>query len=253
MEFEYEQLISRLKDKDVCVTKYGDSIYSNLWYCDNKNKLCITFTPRGGCSISFQQYLDLLGLLNDGLNYNSFIHEYRVRVFDINVKCDDINILVNKKYTFVKFIMNPYIRAVSIYRAQTSHNLSFRKYLIELVNNKIYYFNDNDKYHYLPQYIDGEENIITKYVKIDKNETFKITLFDGTLYNLDVNKYSSCHHGYKNIDNITFCGDLPKNIVNSNLPKSYKYFYDDEIKKMVESFYKKDIEHYGYSFNDFVL
>jgi hypothetical protein len=149
--------------------------------------------------------------------------------------------------------MNPYIRAVSIYRAQTSHNLSFRKYLIELVNNKIYYFNDNDKYHYLPQYIDGEENIITKYVKIDKNETFKITLFDGTLYNLDVNKYSSCHHGYKNIDNITFCGDLPKNIVNSNLPKSYKYFYDDEIKKMVESFYKKDIEHYGYSFNDFVL
>ena len=46
------------------------------------------------------------------------------------------------------------------------------------LNNQIDYFNDNDKYHYHPQYIDGEENIITKYIKIDKNETFKIKLFD---------------------------------------------------------------------------
>jgi hypothetical protein len=147
--------------------------------------------------------------------------------------------------------MNPYIRAVSIYRAQTSHNLSFRKYLIELVNNKIDYFNDNDKFHLTQQYIDKEENIITKYIKIDKNEKFQITLFDNTKYILDVNRYSSVHHGKKNKDNETFCGDLPKNIVNNNLPKSYKYFYDDEIRKMVETFYKKDIEHYDYSFDDF--
>ena len=67
-------------------------------------------------------------------------------------------------------------------------------------------------------------------------------MFDGTLYNLDVNKYSSEHHGIKNINNVQFCGDLPK---------SYKYFYDDEIKKMIETFYEKDIQQYGYSFDDF--
>lgn len=33
-------------------------------------------------------------------------------------------------------------------------------------------FNNNDKYHYHQQYIPGEEQIITKYIKIDKNETF---------------------------------------------------------------------------------
>jgi len=246
-----EDLICNVKKKDVCVTNYGNSAYSGLWYCDKKNKICITFTPRGGCSISFQQYLDLIDLLNDGLSYNPFIHAYRVCVFEPNTRYFDIHQLVNEKYTFVKFIMNPYIRAVSIYRAQTSHNLSFREYLRELVNNKIDYFNNNDKYHLYPQYIDGEENIITKYVKIDKNETFQITLFDGTIYTLDVNKYSSPHHGIKNINNTTFCGDLLKNIINDNLPKSYKYFYDDEIKKMVETFYKQDIEKYGYSFDDF--
>jgi len=170
---------------------------------------------------------------------------------DTILKVCDINKLVEEKYIFVKFIMNPYIRAVSIFRTKASHNLSFRNYLKQLINNKIDYFNDIDKYHYQKQYIDGEENVITKYVKIDKNETFQIELFDGTLYTLDVNKYTSIHHGKKNIHNTEFCGDLPMSICNTNLPKSYKYFYDDEIKKMVETFYKDDIEHYGYTFEDF--
>ena len=50
------------------------------------------------------------------------------------------------------------------------------------------------------------------------------------------------------MNNVRFCGDFPLNIVFNNLPKTYKYFYDDEIKKMVDTFYKQDIEHYGYSF-----
>jgi hypothetical protein len=239
-----------IKFKDLCRTSYGDSIYSNLWYCDNKNKICITFTPRGGCSISFQQYLDLVGLLNEGFQYNSFIHNYRCDILHENIKYYTIESLINDKYTFIKFIMNPYIRAVSIWRLQVSHNLSFREYLKKLINNSIDFFNASDRYHYCPQYIDGEENIITKYIKIDKHEKFQIKLADGTPYVVDVNKYSSVHHS-KRTDNTMFCGDLPANIINNNLPQSYKYFYDEEIKKMVETFYESDIKHYGYSFDDF--
>lgn len=244
-----EKLISNIKQKNLSVTKYGDSIYSNLFYCDNENKICISFTPRGGCSISFQQYLDLVGLLKDGIDYNSFIHFYRINFFDPNVMVININKLIEQEFTFVKFIMNPYIRGVSIFRAQTSHNLSFRQYLKQLTNKEIDYFNENDKFHLHQQYIPGEEKIITKYIKIDKNESFEIKLSNGTLYNLDVNKYSSCHHG-KKTDYTEFCGDLLKDDVNNTLPKSYKYFYDEEIKKMVDIYYKEDIEHYGYSFDD---
>lgn len=245
-----DKLISNVKNKNLSVTKYGNSIYSNLFYCDNDNKLCISFTPRGGCSIVFQQYLDLVGLLKDGLNYNQFIHWYRSDIINQNVMFINIDDLIKQQFTFVKFIMNPYIRAVSIFRAQTSHNLSFRQYLKELINNSIDYFNKNDSFHYHQQYIHGEEKIITKYIKIDKNETFDIKLSNGTLYNLDVNKYTSCHHG-KKTDNQEFCGDLLKNDVNKKLPKSYKCFYDEEIKEMVETYYKEDIEHYGYIFDDF--
>jgi hypothetical protein len=246
-----DQLINNIKQKDLCTTIYKkESIYGNLFYCDNENRICISFTPRGGCSISFQQYLDLVGLLKDGLDYHPFIHHYRIDYIDSNIKYVHIDYLIKQQFTFIKFIINPYIRAVSIFRAQTSHNLSFRQYLKQLINNEIDYFNDNDKYHYHQQYINEEEKIITKYIKIDKNEIFVIKLSNGTLYNLDINKYLSIHHGIKT-DNTSFCGDLTKDIINECLPKSYKYFYDEEIKKMVDIYYKEDIEHYGYSFDDF--
>jgi len=247
---DIEKMEMNIKEKNLSKTTYGNSVYSNLWYVDNKNKLCITFTPRGGCSVSFQQYLDLVGLLNDALNYNAFIHEYRGNIFNKCITYKPILDLVKQKYKFIKFIMNPYIRAVSVYRAQTSHNLTFREYLKQLVNNEIDYFNENDKFHYHPQYIDGEEQIITKYIKINENETYTIELEDKSLYTLDVSKYTSIHHGVKT-QNITFCGDTPKNIINKSLPKSYKHFYDDEIKSLCETFYKNDIEKYGFTFDNF--
>jgi hypothetical protein len=247
---DHNQLINNIKEKDLNITNFGNSIYSSLWYIDNKNKICITFTPRGGCSISFKQYLDLVGLLNDGENYNNFIHCYRCDIFQKYVTYKDINDLIKQQYTFIKFIMNPYIRAVSIYRSLTSHNLTFREYLKQLVNNEIDYFNENDKFHYHQQYINGEENIITKYIKINENEIYTIKLHDNSLYTLDVNKYTSCHHG-KKTDNNYFCGDLPKDIINEKLPYSYKCFYDDEIKNLCEIFYKDDIEKYNFTFDNF--
>jgi hypothetical protein len=232
------------------ITKYGNHIYSNLWYCDDKNKICITFTPRGGCSISFKCYLVLICKLEEGEKYNDFIHCYRCDIFDSNLKHHNIEYLIEQKYTFIKFIMNPYIRAVSVYLAQTSHNLSFKNYLKQLVNNEIDYFNENDKFHYHQQYIEGEEKIITKYIKINENEKYTIKLANGEDYILDVNKYTSQHHTIK-FDIKYFVGDIQKDKIQKNnlIPKSYKYFYDDEIKILVEQFYKKDIEMYNFTFD----
>ena len=245
-------LISNIKQKYISYTHYGNSIYSDLWYCDNKNKICITFTPRGGCSISFQQFLDLIGLLNDGLKYNTFIHNYRIEIFLKNIKKINIDELIKNNYTFIKFIMNPYIRAVSIFRCQ-SLNVSFREHLKYIINDTEIYDNsicDNDKFHKGLQYIDHEEKIITKYIKIDKYETYQVKLANNSLYTFDVNKFTSIHHG-KKTDDKSFCGDKLKDDVNKKLPKSYKYFYDDEIQKMVEIIYEKDIKYYGYDFDDF--
>ena len=244
-------LINNVKKSNGALTVFNNSKYGDLWYVDKLNKLCFTFTPRGGCSISFQSYLDLLGLLKDGLEYDNFIHKYRAEVFNKNVETIPINNLFSNGYFFIKFIINPYIRAVSIFRAQTSHNLSFRAYLKQLVNGETDYFNNNDKYHFHQQYINGEEGIINKYICIDKYEKYNIKLHNGEDYVIDVNKYTSIHHGKKTSDK-SFCGDIPKNEINKKLPCSYKYFYDDEIKSLVEKYYKDDIEKYKFSFDDFL-
>jgi hypothetical protein len=240
-----KQMIQNIKEKKLSFTQYVKCA-DTLWYVDNKNKICITFTPRAGCSIAFQQYLDLVGLLEDGLNCNTFIHTYRCNIFNKNITLKNISNLIKEKYTFIKFIINPYIRAVSAYRT-INHNLSFRTYLNQLVNNK-FKMTQFEKLHTAPQYLDGEEKIITKYIKIDENEKYTIILHDGTLYEIDVNKYTSPHHGIR-IDSTEFCGDIPKNIINTKLPKSYKYFYDDEIKSLVDTYYKNDIEKYKFSFD----
>jgi hypothetical protein len=175
---------------------------------------------------------------------------YRLEVFNKNVETIPINKLCMEGYLFIKFIINPYIRAVSIFRAQTSHNLSFREYLKQLVSEKLDYLNINEKYHLNQQYINGEESIINKYICIDKYETHTVKLHNGEDYVINVNKYTSSHHG-KKTDNRIFCGDDPRNEINNNLPCSYKFFYDDEIKSLVETYYKDDIEKYCFSFDDF--
>jgi transcriptional regulatory protein LevR len=183
-----------------------------------------------------------------GLNYNSFIHKFRCDIFINNIPFIPINKLFNQKYTFIKFIMNPYIRAVSIFRSQTSHNLTFRQYLHQLVNNQIQYFNANDIFHLQPQYLPNEEAVITKYIKINENEKYTVKLHEGTNYEIDVNKYTSIHHG-KKTDFNEFCGDMLKDEINKQLPQSYKCFYDDEIKNLVHTFYKNDVDKYKFTFD----
>ena len=244
----YNPIVLKIKNSTAARTIVTKSKYGDLAYVDTNTNTCFLFTPRGGCSVTFQCYLDLLGLLNDGLNYNKFIHSYRNEIFNPNIPFISFDKLKEKKCFFIKFIINPYIRAVSVYRAHTSHNLSFRKYLKQLVSNKVGYFNINDAYHYHPQYVKGEEIFVNKYIKINENETCKIPLKNGKVFNVDVNKYTSIHHG-KKTDSKIFCGDKPLDKIYSNLPASYKYFYDDEIKKMVETYYENDIKKYGFTFD----
>jgi len=138
------------------------------------------------------------------------------------------------------------IRAIGV---EPANNIAYiaNKNGFKTVND---YFNDNDKYHLQKQYIEGEELIITKYIRINENETYNIKLKDGRDYIIDPNKYSAPHHSVKT-NNTEFCGDIPKDTINQNLPKSYKYFYDEEIKSLVDTFYKDDVEKYNFSFDNF--
>ena len=245
-----DSLISRLKNTTcfrTWVKMPGDYYYGNV----DKN-VCFIWSPRAGCSITLKCFLDMVGLLDDAENYSNWIHDYKMNIYIRNVPEISINQLYKNNVNIIKTIVNPYSRAVSIWMAQSSHNLSFKDYLKQLINNTIDYFTVNDKYHLKPQYIDFEEKVITKYIKLDNFEKYDILLKDGTTYTIDVTKYTSQHHAKRRDDITYFVGDIKLHDIHGKVPASYKYFYDDEIKEMVYTYYKTDIEKYNYTFEEMV-
>jgi len=255
-------MIANVKRKynQISRTKFGEHGYSKLWYVDNVNKVCITFSPRGGCSVAFKQYLDLVGLLEDGEAYRPFVHkrpfvhQYRLDIFNKHVRNIPIERLINQNYTFIKFIMNPYLRAVSIFwhakRYNTTDNdVSFRQYLHMRLSPAQKLRSIAEKQHSRQQYITGEKKVITKYVKISDNESYSIILKNGEQYEFNTNQFSSGHHA-KKYPCTEFCGDVPRSIICKQLPNNYKWFYDEEIRGMVERLYRQDINKYGFKFFD---
>ena len=188
-------LINMNKELLINKIKSTNCFKSNMeLYGDINKKICFLWSPRAGCSITFKCFLDMIGLLEDAEKYNDWIHNYRMEIMWPNISYISISELKKNNYTIIKTIVNPYSRAVSIWRSHISHNLSFRDYLKELTNNKIDYFNENDKYHLRPQYIAEEEQIVTKYIKLDNYEKYDVLLSDGTNYTVDVTRYTSRHH-----------------------------------------------------------
>lgn len=249
-------LITNFKQKynKVSRTHFGHHGYSHLWYVDNVNKVCITFSPRGGCSVAFKQYLDLVGLLADSDAYHPFVHNYRTKIFNPRARVVPIQQLINHNYTFIKFVMNPYIRAVSIFwhaikLTNNPTDLSFRQYLRMRLSPAQKLRPAGEKWHSRQQYIPGEKKVITKYIKISDNESYFIMLKNGTQYEFNTNRFSSIHHAKKQ-PSTEFCGDVPRSIICKNLPDNYKWFYDEEIRGMVERLYHKDIKQYGFKFFD---
>jgi hypothetical protein len=236
-----EKYIQNIKNKKCSKTLNG-SIVNDL------DKIIFLWSPRAGCSITCSCAFDILSLMEDSIEFNGNVHGYRLNVYLKNVIEKNIVDLYKQNYTIIKSIVNPYSRAVSIYLFQRSHNLSFREFLKKLLNNTLEY-NEFDNYHLQQQYIDKEESYITKYIKLDLFETYNFVLNNGENYLIDINKYSSKHH-FNRKDINFFLGDMPLKEAKKNIPKLYSFFYDDEIKNMVEQYYSIDIKKYNYKFED---
>jgi hypothetical protein len=70
-------------------------------------------------------------------------------------------------------------------------------------------------------------------------------------YNLNYTPKTSHHHAKTNDDTNTFVGNKLWNDVKDNIPSDYSYFYDKEIRDMVEQLYGLDIKVLNYTWEDF--
>ena len=246
------EIVEKIKKSNIGFSKIYDDYYRyrNIIYCDNNNKIGVLITARSGCTITAKCFFDMVNLLDDANKVdNKDIHYFRTEYFLRFAQEFDVKQLIEDKYTIIKTIVNPYLRAVSIFRFMSNPQLTFRSFMQKLCNKDFKEFSDINKNHLMQQYIKNEEKYITKYIKIDNNESIDIVLNNGLQFIFDVNKYTSIHHSDR-VDHNNFMGDkMLIDIINNN-PKNYKNFYDDNIVKLVSLFYKDDIEKYNYSFTD---
>lgn len=240
------------KLNNVAITK----INAKIGFVDKLNKIVFFYSRRAACSCVFREYLILTNLLEDANKYSVWLHDIS-NVILSQVKHIPIEELKNNNYTIIKFITNPYRRAVSSFNLNFSSNmphrrdLTFRTYVSKLISEPSYW-SDHDIDHHSPQYEEGEKNFITHYLKVDKNEKLDINLHNGQNYTIDLSKHGEAlknHHSKKN-DIKIFCGDIPLHSIVSKLPKDYKLFYDHDIQQMVQKIYSADLIEYNYDFTE---
>ena len=235
------------------------SIRKSFIYCLKKNKkmdlyhpnskVVIGWTPKCACTVILKMFLDHCGLLETALNYDGWVHNYRERFLE---PCPiDLNNILR-----IKFIRNPYSRAVSSYLTvcrfrkdfpmlKDIEHLSFETFLEYLVSPDVQW-----DFHYIQQFKKGE-----KYDEVIRIENIDHRMTEINLkYGLNLNwKFTSSHHILKhpNIDN-GYQGNIDY-YKNFDLIGSYKEFYNETNRKFVETVYASDFLHYGYTYDDFLL
>jgi len=219
------------------------------------NNFIIDWAPKAACTIVTKQWFDQMGILEEALSYNPWVHCFREHVFYEKFGSVTTSHLESDDFIKIKYVRNPYSRAVSSY----IHGCKFPG-LFENFEKK------NPSFHvFLQGLASGKLSINTGgnhwriqncYPKVKYDETIKIENLEpetkrlNKKYNLNLKcNFTSDHHVEKNdkIDNFfnTPASEV-KNYLDENKIPEYDSFYNEEVINMVYEIYKTDIETYNY-------
>ena len=216
-------------------------------------KFIIDWTPKAACTVICKIFFDYMDELEKSLKYSSWIHNYRQDYYYKKYGRVNSNLLLSNKIIKIKFVRNPYSRAVSSYlhvmktnlkKLFNNEDMSFYTFLLNLEKKK---YHSNPHYGLQMIYLENE-NTFDHVLKIENLEKEIKNL--NKLYNLNLNyNFTSKHHIIKhrvnsNVSDVKFSKIL-------KIPH-YNNFYDKKTKELVDKIYKKDIIRYNYTFKDFL-
>lgn len=219
------------------------------------DKYIIDWTEKCGCTVVIKMFFQSIGLLEDALEYNSWIHNYREEKFYEKFGRVTKEMLSSNEYIKIKFVRNPYNRIVSSYFAAHENNkqflpgydhldLTFYDFLKLVKEKKL----AND--HWRSQYQEIESEFSFDEVIQIENLDMEVERLNKK-YDLNL-KIDSCsgHHHAKDKSINDFVGRKRHSQYDDvkNIP-DYINFYDEEIKQLVSEIYEMDLKTYGYDWN----
>lgn len=234
--------------------------------------IVLFWSQKSGCTTLAKWFYHQIGLLDEAMEYNQWIHAYDQEVYKnkVNYLKAVLPSISSGEKTTIKLIRNPYKRAVSqflilgttegaywdkewekirtvIYgNKHSERGITFKQFLTYIRD-----YRDMADNHFHPQYVAGEEFFVKKYIRLENfsKEIRKLERKYG-LKKTDLSQFlQSPHHLSKSmVVNCDFSNvEITKGVFISNreLP-TYESFYDSESISMVNSIFHNDFIKYGY-------
>lgn len=221
-------------------------------------KILIDWKEKSGCTTIVKMIFQYLGILDDALKYDKWVHKYRMDVYYNNFGRVNSNNIENgkfKDYYKIKFVRNPYSRAISSYLHVMNNldtfekfkfgDISFHDFLCKIKDIK----NPNVHWQKQSRRIEKfKKDFFFKIIKIENIDNEILVLNKKFELNLIYDKNSN--HHVKKSDNIDFVGYTKYSLIKNRIPK-YIYFYNNKIRDLVTKIYSEDLKIYNYTFSEF--
>lgn len=235
---------------------------------DKRRKILMFWTPKAGCTTAKSLFLQHMGLLPIALSYDAWVHNFCDAVSNgLNPHEDILSTFVGESLTWyvqnneflkIKVIRNPYLRVVSSFLVYISvhapTDFTFRQFVRFLSHcDNCDELGHHVAFHCCPQYSFAVDPLIDKYVRLESIEQ-DLQNVDACAHTNFLDAYrvimESGHHHIRERDSshTDFAGDRKASEFVNNAMPDYQYFYDQEMKTLVDNIYYYDIVEYGYEF-----
>jgi len=221
-----------------------------------QSQILVGFTPKAGCSFAAKVFFDNTPNHNTE-DYEDWPHPYRQHYQRKNPT--ELIHWLQSDITAVKFVRNPFSRAVSSYfqamrtqlkevigqaLATNSMDWSFHQFLCWLASTRLDFSNP----HFGPQKFWGEGSLFhfQDIIKIEEVSD-QIVLKSGKKLTVAPSARYSRHHVQRGKP-AGYCGDLPFSALQdeASIFPDWQHFYNCGTSKLVAELYKKDFLAYDY-------
>ena len=220
-------------------------------------KFIIAWSPKSGCTTVCKIFFDYMGILEEYIKEYPWIHNARPKFYKTYGLVNQ-DLLLSNEYIKLKFVRNPYSRAVSSYlhvmksklkdRLFNGLDMSFYEFLTNI--NSSQYTEDVHYALQISRIEDIHRKIFNHIIKLENLEKELAKIQD--IYGIELKyKFPSTHHTIK--DNSILLDIAYVKYSKIKTIPNYKSFYQHTaIQELVNTIYRKDIDIYQYTFNDFL-
>jgi hypothetical protein len=230
-----------------------------------QHRLGLMFSPKAGCTFAVRWFFAQTKLLPAAEFYHPFVHRYRQRVFYTSEGYRPEHV-ADPSVRVVKFVRNPFDRAVSSYvhavrRGYENARLakflgrpvgegqgySFREFVRYLGTLNL---EGCDPHHRLQEHPLEREGLVrpTHVIKIEESRTSLPRLEQELGLPVSDFEYVLASHHHTTRDQTTgFCGDHPFLLgTEAGIVPENRWFYDAELRARVAELYRADFAACGY-------